>query len=372
MGIELADVDSLISNDQYLLPQAEKETKLLAIFREQIRHTIEVNEHMERFYHSFGVDPEQIHHIADISPLPVTMFKNFNLQTCKDEDIVRILNSSATTSGVPSRIPIDKTTSLRQTKALVSTLKNYLGTARRPFLVIDTSEVNDPGAGTISARGAAIRGISNFARGTTYVLDNVDGELLLNQDVLNEFIEKNKGKEILAFGFTYIIWTRFLDTLEEAGVTLDMPDIKILHGGGWKKLTSQAVTKDIFNTRVGALFNTDPSNVIDYYGMVEQLGVLFLDCPYGYKHVPDFAEVIMRDIYTMEEVPIGTPGLIEVMSTLGTSYPSQAVLTEDIGEVVGIDDCPCGRKGKYFMFRSRVEKAEIRGCGDTFAERQGD
>jgi hypothetical protein len=106
--------------------------------------------------------------------------------------------------------------------------------------------------------------------------------------------------------------------------------------------------------------------------MVEQLGVLFLDCPSGYKHAPDFADVIMRDPYTMEEVPVGTPGLIQVISALGTSYPSQAILTEDVGEIVGIDDCPCGRKGKYFVFRSRVEKAEIRGCGDTFAERRGD
>ncbi len=35
---------------------------------------------------------------------------------------------------------------------------------------------------------------------------------------------------------------------------------------------------------------------------------------------------------------------------------------------MGVDDCPCGRKGKYFRFTSRIERAEIRGCGDTFAQ----
>jgi phenylacetate-coenzyme A ligase PaaK-like adenylate-forming protein len=372
MDTEAITVDSLIANDQYQLAQPEKEKMLLPVFQEQVQHSMETNESMKRFYESFKSTPQNLQHITDIAPLPVTMFKSFDLRTCPQEDIVRTLNSSATTSGIPSKIPIDKITARRQTKALVATLKNFLGTSRRPFLVIDTASVNDPSEGTITARGAAIRGIANFARKTTYVMDDDKGELHLNMDRLNEFIEVNAGKEILAFGFTYIIWTRFLEALQEIDMKLDMPDIKILHGGGWKKLIAQAVTKDVFNRDVGALFNTDPSNVIDYYGMVEQLGVLFLDCEHGYKHVPDFADVVMRDIYTMEEVPVGTPGLIEVMSALGNSYPSQAVLTEDIGEVVGIDDCPCGRKGKYFVFRSRVEKAEVRGCGDTFAERRGD
>lgn len=69
------------------------------------------------------------------------------------------------------------------------------------------------------------------------------------------------------------------------------------------------------------------------------------------------------------EASVGTPGLIEVFSTLDTSYPSQAVLTENIGAVMGVDDYPCERKGKHFAFKFRVEKAKIRRCGDTSAER---
>jgi hypothetical protein len=36
--------------------------------------------------------------------------------------------------------------------------------------------------------------------------------------------------------------------------------------------------------------------------------------------------------------------------------------------LLGVDDCPCGRRGGYFRFTSRIERAEIRGCGDTFAQ----
>lgn len=58
------------------------------------------------------------------------------------------------------------------------------------------------------------------------------------------------------------------------------------------------------------------------------------------------------------------------MSILSDSYYCQATLTEDIGVIIGIDDCPCGRNGRYFRFKSRVEKTEIRGCGDSFQERE--
>ena len=42
-----------------------------------------------------------------------------------------------------------------------------------------------------------------------------------------------------------------------------------------------------------------------------------------------------------------------------------SLLSDDIGKILGVDDCPCGRKGKYFRFEKRTEKADIKGCGDT-------
>ncbi|NRW45851.1 hypothetical protein DFH76_003201 [Clostridium beijerinckii] len=149
-----------------------------------------------------------------------------------------------------------------------------------------------------------------------------------------------------------------------------MPKIKILHSGGWKKLNAQKVEKKEFNRSVAEVFGTDPENIIDFYGMVEQLGVVFLDCEFGYKHVPDFGEIIIRDFSTLKEVEKGQYGFIEVMSGLTSSCPGQAILTEDIGEFIGVDDCKCGRKGKYFKFKNRVDKSETRGCGDTFAEKR--
>jgi phenylacetate-coenzyme A ligase PaaK-like adenylate-forming protein len=365
-------VNDLIAQEQFRIPQAEKDRVLLPILAQQVKDNMAFSQQLQKFYTSSGKDPSTYASIADIPPIPVSMFKKFSLKTCPDDQVARVLNSSATTSGIPSRIYINKETSFRQSKGLIAILKDFVGGSRRPVLVIDTENVNKDDADTLSARGAAIRGISNFGKKLVYVMDEKSGELFLNRQKLQGFIDEFKGQEILVSGFTYIIWTRFVKQVQDAGIKLDFPAMKLVHSGGWKKLAAQAVTKDVFSKALAGMFNTEQRNIVDFYGMVEQLGVVFLDCKAGHKHAPDFAEIIIRDPYTMKEQPSGKAGLIEIASIIPSSYPGQAIITEDIGEIVGVDDCPCGRKGKYFVFRSRVERAETRGCGDTFAERRKD
>ncbi|MDS0527883.1 acyl-protein synthetase [Clostridium sp. SHJSY1] len=361
-------IDEIIDNPQFLSLQKEKEKKLLAILKIQLEEN-KKNENLNSMYNKLKVDIEAINSLEEIPFIPVSMFKHFDLRTCPKEDVIRILNSSSTTGNFPSRIYIDKATSIRQSKGLISTLSNFLGSHRRPLLIIDNKEINKKNE-TITARGAAIRGISTFGKSLTYVMDISDGDLTPNITRLKEFEDKYKNEDILVYGFTYIIWTRFVKVLQEKKIKLNMPKIKLLHSGGWKKLTQQKVEKEEFNKSVAEVFGTSPQNIIDFYGMVEQLGVVFIDCEYGYKHVPDFGEIIIRDFLTLKEVEKGNSGFIEVISSLTSSYPGQAILTEDIGQLIGIDDCKCGRKGKYFKFINRVEKSETRGCGDTFAERR--
>ncbi|AKA70751.1 acyl-protein synthetase [Clostridium scatologenes] len=361
-------IDSIVLANQFKIPQNEKEEKLLKIIKEQLKN-FSINSNLRAMYKKSGIDISKIFKLEEVPFIPVNMFKEFDLSICSKEDVIRILNSSATTTGKPSKIYLDKTTSLHQTQGLISTLVSFLGTKRRPMLIIDDKNINGQ-SGVLTARGAAIRGVSSFASKITYVMEKCDDNLKLNMDKLKEFERTYKDREILVYGFTYIIWSKFVKVLEEKGITLSLPNLKLLHSGGWKKLNSEKVQKEEFMKRTAKVFGTNMRNIIDFYGMVEQVGVVFVDCEYGHKHVPDFAEVIIRDINSLEEVEPGEQGIIEVMSILGSSYPSQAILTEDIGELVGIDSCKCGRKGKYFKFKSRVEKAETRGCGDTFAERE--
>ena len=53
-------------------------------------------------------------------------------------------------------------------------------------------------------------------------------------------------------------------------------------------------------------------------------------------------------------------GLVQLISLLPKSYPGHNIITDDLGELRGIDDCECGRKGKYFLVHGRIKKGRTK------------
>ena len=98
--------------------------------------------------------------------------------------------------------------------------------------------------------------------------------------------------------------------------------------------------------------------------MMEQTGSVFLECEKGYFHCSIFSDVFIRNSQ-LKLSKIGETGLIQTLSLLPLSYPGHNILTEDIGIIHGVDDCKCGKKGKYFSVLGRVPSAELRGCSDV-------
>jgi phenylacetate-coenzyme A ligase PaaK-like adenylate-forming protein len=153
-------------------------------------------------------------------------------------------------------------------------------------------------------------------------------------------------------------------------VSLGMPEVHILHSGGWKLLQEEAVDKESFNEGVARVFGCSAERVIDFYGMVENVGVIYPDCPEGNKHVPAFADVLVRNPLSLDPVHEREQGIVQVCSVLPTSFPGNLLLTEDVAEIVAYDGCRCGRRGTCFRFVGRVAKAELRGCGNFERKRQ--
>ncbi|MDD1687186.1 acyl-protein synthetase [Methanoregula sp.] len=359
--------DILLSKEPYSESDAHKCETLMPILREQLKGARENNPQIDHFLTRQGIIVDDLQNLEEVPFMPVQMFKRFDLRTCPEQAIAKILQSSGTTGGTPSRIPLDKSTAMNQIRALKTILADYLGKNRKIFLVIDHEGINSPSM-AFSARTAGVRGLSIYAKKTFYLLKEENGKLVLNLPVIRDVMEKYSQDDVYAFGFTYIIWTTFYEQVKKEGLRFSFKNFTLFHGGGWKKMQDLAVSKDEFSASIAAIFGAQPENILDFYGMAEQTGIIFVDCKEGHKHVPAFSQVIIRDPYTLQPCPPGKPGLIEVMSVLADSYYDQAVLTEDLGVLVGVDDCPCGRKGRYFRFVSRVEKAEVRGCGDTFRE----
>ncbi len=302
----------------------------------------------------------------DIPFLPVRLFKELDLKSVPDESIVKTMTSSGTTGQAVSKIYLDKTTSSNQQKAMVKIVSDFTGSGRMPMIIIDCPSVVQNRA-MFSARGAGILGFSMFGSKKIYALDD---DMKLDVEGVRNFLETHKGKKILLFGFTFMIWQHFYKELlrhRDEGVTFDLSDGILIHGGGWKKLISEAVSPEEFHQSLKDVCGLD--SIHDYYGMVEQTGCIYMECECGHLHASIFSDVITRRPEDFSPCDIGEPGIIQVVSTIPESYPGHSLLTEDEGIIIGEDDCPCGRKGKYFKINGRLKNAEIRGCSDTYADK---
>ena len=145
---------------------------------------------------------------------------------------------------------------------------------------------------------------------------------------------------------------------------IDLSNSVLIHGGGWKKLTSESIDNSTFKTLLKNICGLN--RVHDYYGMVEQTGTIHMECESGYLHTSEFSDIIIRNPLDFSVNKIGEEGIVQLFSLLPTSYPGQSILTEDMGTIYGEDDCTCGRNGKYFKINGRLKKAELRGCSDTY------
>ena len=356
--------EELLSIPPYSLEKEEKEKLLTERLIELTGlHQGGCHEYA-RILESIGFDINKISSYTDLPFLPVRLFKEMELRSVPKDEIVKTMTSSGTTGQAVSRIYLDRATSSNQQKTMVKIVSEFTGSSRMPMLIIDCPSVVKNRA-MFSARGAEILGFSIFGFNKKYALDD---DMKLDVAGVKEFLEKYKGQRILLFGFTFMVWQHFykeLMRLRDENISFDLSNGILIHGGGWKKLTSEAVSPEEFHKRMKDACGLD--HIHDYYGMVEQTGCIYMECEYGHLHASIFSDVIARRPVDFTECEIGEKGIIQVVSAIPESYPGHSLLTEDEGIILGEDDCPCGRKGKYFKITGRMKSAEIRGCSDTYA-----
>ena len=297
--------------------------------------------------------------LEELPFIPTRLFKLLDLKSIPESEIFKVMTSSGTSGQAVSKIFLDRSSASTQTKVLNHIITSCLGKKRKDMLIIDSEEtIKD--RKKFSARTAGILGFSSFGRNHTYALDK---GLELNLERVQHFIKRHSKDSVFIFGFTFMIWKNFFLKIQSENFNVCFPKNSILlHGGGWKKLLAEQVDNELFKE---SLKKIGINSVYDYYGMIEQTGSIFLECNQGYLHCSDYSEIIIRNTHTLEPQTFHQEGIIQVLSLLPTSYPGNSLLTEDLGMILGEDDCKCGRKGKYFVMSGRMKESEIRGCGDT-------
>ncbi len=286
--------------------------------------------------------------------LPIRLFKKYDLITTKDKIVKKIFSSG--TSGSRSRINLDAQNAKFQSLVLKKIFEDNFGSDRFPMLIIDKKPSKKQ---IFDASIAGILGFSIFGRDHTYLLNE---DNTINYEKIRNFIKKYEGQKKFIFGLTSKIYEYLVKSFDQKKLNLNLKSDFIVHGGGWKKLENKKISNDKFKKLLQSKFKIN--KIINYYGMVEQTGSIFFECELNnYFHVSNFSEIFIRD-KNLSVINDSNSGIIQLISILPRSYPGHNILTEDVGIILGQDDCKCGKKGKYFKILGRVKNAESRGCGN--------
>lgn len=300
--------------------------------------------------------------VDELPFLHVDLFKRLEFRTGSD-DLVheRTLRSSSTSGSEASRIVLDNLSSRLQARSVLAILTDMVGGHKRPLLVLDDARALRQ-RGVVPARVAAALSLSPLATGIHFLLSDTNNPASMKWDLLAEVLAS--GGDFLVYGFSSILWFAWAagDKPENVRDLLRGKRIHFVHSGGWKKMEALRVDRAEFD---GALTKDlhEASRVVDYYGLVEQVGVVYPLCEHGARHVPVWADVLVRDPYTMRAVE-DRPGQIQLMNVLAHGAPYHSVLSEDMGRVAP-GECPCGRSGKRFELLGRMPHAELRGCANV-------
>ncbi len=352
-------ISDLLERTPYSIPAAQKSNLLVSGLNELSAHHYDACLPYRRIIDGLWEGRHMSNNLEDIPFLPVSLFKLEEMSSVPKADVRITLTSSGTTGQSLSRIPVDSETSMIQQRALAHSLSHMLGKSRLPMLVIDTEEVfKDPKM--MSARGAGVLGIMRYGRQHAFALDK---NLALDFSAIEAFLERFGSEPFFMFGFTFMVWCQFYEQCR--GKSIDLSNGTLIHSGGWKKLADRAVDNTVFRTSLRESFGLE--RIYNFYGMVEQMGSLFIEGPEGLLYPPNYSDVVIRDPQNWKPLPMGEPGLIQVVSLIPRSYPGHSLLTEDLGVIERVDPNRNGFMGRGLRVLGRVAKAELRGCSDVIA-----
>ena len=171
-------------------------------------------------------------------------------------------------------------------------------------------------------------------------------------------------------GFPSYLWFG-LKRMEELGISLRLrPGSKILLAGGWKQHWQQQVDKSVLYSLVRRVLGVGEEDIHELFGAVEH-PIFYNTCPRHHFHVPIYSRVLIRDPATLEPLPMGQVGLVNLISPLIRATPVTSVVTDDLGYLTPGDACGCGLTSPYLTLLGRVGLGDIKTCAAGAADLLG-
>lgn len=216
---------------------------------------------------------------------------------------------------------------------------------------------------TVISKTAFLSTLYAFGISRTYALFLVNGEYKLDLDRLIHRLEKYRRGvwPVRVIGFPSYAYF-LLKKMKQENIICHLPKgSKVLFGGGWKQFAGEEVEKGTLYQLVWEVLGIAPENIHEFYSAAEH-PILYCTCKNHHFHVPVYGKVLIRDVATLEPVPNGQAGLVNLLTPLGASIPLASVMTDDLGILHDGTQCGCGITTDYLEILGRVGVNDIKTC----------
>ena len=203
----------------------------------------------------------------------------------------------------------------------------------------------------------------------TYALRWKNGDYVLDLEAVQAAIVKqSRSRYPLRFmGFPAYAWF-LMKRMEEQGVRVQLPKgSKLMLGGGWKQFYTEEVDKSEFYALAKRVLGLEDRDIIEFFGAVEH-PIFYNDCERHHFHVPIYSRVLIRDPETLEPLPLGKPGLVNLITPMDVGTPLLSVMTDDLGILHQGCSCGCGLDSPWLELLGRVGLRDIKTCAAGASE----
>ncbi|HWD55826.1 MAG TPA: hypothetical protein VG346_11925 [Acidimicrobiales bacterium] len=352
---EVAPVDRIIFGraNPFAIAKRDEMALTSALVADYVRWHRDHNVGFGRFVGRFEpADGDDL--VASVPVFPIDLFKQLDLASVPNAEVVRRFRSSGT-SGTVSVVPRDDVTLARFAGSMRVGLRLL-----EPWLSTDELDINvEVVSLTASPQEAGDIWFSYaMALGRAFASSEflVQGGVFLAEAAADAIARHLANGALVGVVGPPALLMDLLTWMGANGRRVRGRDrIVVLTGGGWKRRIGEAVEPDELRREAARVLGLDSlEQVRDCFSQVE-LNSVFVECAQHRKHVPPWVHALARSPATLAPVAPGTMGLLAYIDTSARSYPC-CIISDDFG-AIDPEPCPCGATGTTLRITRRVARS---------------
>lgn len=369
---ELSSINKLCLMETPYLDSSGIDDLFMAAMRENVSWHYGRNSFYKKLVDSEGLKVEELSTIEDLSKVPYILsnfFKYHEVKSIDDEDVYLHLTSSGTT-GQKSQIFFDEWTIKSAQKMVDSIFKSYkwVSEEKTNYLLFTYEPEEGSKLGTAYTDNFLCKyaPISEVKYGLRY-LGKGEGhkfDVFGCIEALKKFEEM--GQPVRVFGFPSFFYFT-LSKMKELGMEplkLNKKSLVFL-GGGWKGHQDKAISKSEFYSLCEEMLGIPNDRLRDGFGSVEHC-IPYIECEKHNFHIPIWSRVLIRDVESLEVVPDGEIGYLNLISPYITSAPANNILMGDLA--IKRSDCDCSLNTPWFEILGRAGISKNKSCAVAASE----